>query len=81
MKESGVKNKYGFESLDISDPENIKYFFENLDLYSENDKIEMLKLTFSTVENMIKETPKEKRFDKLTIPLRNIIQLFASLSK
>ncbi len=36
------KNVYGFEKLDITKVENIVHFYENLELYSENDRIQML---------------------------------------
>ena len=72
------KNVYGFEKLDITKVENIVHFYENLELYSENDRIQMLRSITDLVKLTIENNKPEKRVEKLQPMLRNIVQIFAS---
>ncbi len=72
------KNVYGFEKLDITKVENIVHFYENLELYSENDRIQMLRSITDLVKLTIENNKREERAEKLNPMLRNIVQIFAS---
>ena len=72
------KNVYGFEKLDITKVENIVHFYENLELYSENDRIQMLRSITDLVKLTIENNKQEERAEKLQPMLRNIVQIFAS---
>ena len=72
------KNVYGFEKLDITKVENIVHFYENLELYSENDRIQMLRSITDLVKLTIENNKPEERAEKLQPMLRNIVQIFAS---
>jgi hypothetical protein len=72
------KNVYGFEKLDITKVENIAHFYENLELYSENDRIQMLRSITDLVKLTIENNKPEERAKKLQPMLRNIVQIFAS---
>ena len=72
------KNVYGFEKLDITKVENIVHFYENLELYSENDRIQMLRSITDLVKLTIENNKPEERAKKLQPMLRNIVQIFAS---
>jgi hypothetical protein len=72
------KNVYGFEKLDITKVENIIHFYENLELYSENDRIQMLRSITDLVKLTIENNKPEERVEKLQPMLRNIVQIFAS---
>jgi hypothetical protein len=72
------KNVYGFEKLDITKVENIAHFYENLELYSENDRIQMLRSITDLVKLTIENNKPEERAEKLQPMLRNIVQIFAS---
>jgi hypothetical protein len=72
------KNVYGFEKLDITKVENIAHFYENLELYSENDRIQMLRSITDLVKLTIENNKPEERVEKLQPMLRNIVQIFAS---
>jgi hypothetical protein len=72
------KNVYGFEKLDITKVENIIHFYENLELYSENDRIQMLRSITDLVKLTIENNKPEERAEKLQPMLRNIVQIFAS---
>jgi hypothetical protein len=72
------KNVYGFEKLDITKVENIIHFYENLELYSENDRIQMLRSITDLVKLTIENNKPEERAKKLQPMLRNIVQIFAS---
>ena len=71
-------NVYGFEKLDITKVENIAHFYENLELYSENDRIQMLRSITDLVKLTIENNKPEERAEKLQPMLRNIVQIFAS---
>ena len=72
------KDLYGFEKLDITKVENIVHFYENLELYSENDRIQMLRSITDLVKLTIENNKREERAEKLQPMLRNIVQIFAS---
>ena len=72
------KDVYGFEKLDITKVENIVHFYENLELYSENDRIQMLRSITDLVKLTIENNKPEERAEKLQPMLRNIVQIFAS---
>ena len=72
------KNVYGFEKLDITKVENIIHFYENLELYSENDRNQMLRSITDLVKLTIENNKPEERAEKLQPMLRNIVQIFAS---
>jgi hypothetical protein len=72
------KNVYGFEKLDITKVENIAHFYENLELYSENDRIQMLRSITDLVKLTIENNKPEERVEKIQPMLRNIVQIFAS---
>jgi hypothetical protein len=72
------KNVYGFEKLDITKVENIVHFYENLELYSENDRIQMLRSITDLVKLTIENNKREERAEKLNPMLSNIVQIFAS---
>jgi len=72
------KDVYGFEKLDISKVENIVHFYENLELYSENDRIQMLRSITDLVKLTIENNKREERAEKLNPMLGNIVQIFAS---
>jgi len=72
------KNVYGFEKLDITKVENIVHFYENLELYSENDRIQMLRSITDLVKLTIENNKPEERAEKLQPMLSNIVQIFAS---
>ena len=72
------KNVYGFEKLDITKVENIVHFYENLELYSENDRIQMLRSITDLVKLTIENNKREERAEKLNPMLSNIMQIFAS---
>ena len=72
------KDVYGFEKLDITKVENIVHFYENLELYSENDRIQMLRSITDLVKLTIENNKREERAEKLNPMLSNIVQIFAS---
>ena len=72
------KDVYGFEKLDITKVENIVHFYENLELYSENDRIQMLRSITDLVKLTIENNKREERAEKLQPMLSNIVQIFAS---
>jgi len=72
------KDLYGFEKLDITKVENIVHFYENLELYSENDRIQMLRSITDLVKLTIENNKREERAEKLQPMLSNIVQIFAS---
>ena len=72
------KNVYGFEKLDITKVENIVHFYENLELYSENDRIQMLRSITDLVKLTIENNKPEERAEKLKPMLSNIVQIFDS---
>ena len=72
------KDLYGFEKLDITKVENIVHFYENLELYSENDRIQMLRSITDLVKLTIENNKREERAEKLNPMLSNIVQIFAS---
>jgi len=72
------KDVYGFEKLDITKVENIVHFYENLELYSENDRIQMLRSITDLVKLTIENNKREERAEKLNPMLGNIVQIFAS---
>ena len=72
------KDLYGFEKLDITKVENIVHFYENLELYSENDRIQMLRSITDLVKLTIENNKPEERAEKLQPMLSNIVQIFAS---
>jgi hypothetical protein len=72
------KNVYGFEKLDITKVENIVHFYENLELYSENDRIQMLRSITDLVKLTIENNKPAERAEKLQPMLSNIVQIFAS---
>ena len=72
------KNVYGFEKLDITKVENIVHFYENLESYSENDRIQMLRSITDLVKLTIENIKREERAEKLQPMLSNIVQIFAS---
>ena len=71
------KNVYGFEKLDITKVENIVHFYENLELYSENDRIQMLRSITDLVKLTIENNKPAERAEKLQPMLSNIVQIFA----
>jgi len=74
------KDVYGFEKLDITKVENIVHFYENLELYSENDRIQMLRSITDLTELILENNKPEERAEKLQPLLGNVVQIFASFS-
>jgi hypothetical protein len=74
------KNKFGFEKLDLSNMEEVAHFDENPGLYSENDRIQMLRSLPDLVEDIVKNNKKEERGDKLLPVFNTIVKIFASFS-
>ena len=75
------KNAYGFEKLDITKVENIVHFYENIESYSENDRIQMLRSLPDLVKDILENNKPEERAEKLQPMLSNIVQIFASFSE
>ncbi len=72
------KDVYGFEKLDITKVENIVHFYENLELYSENDRIQMLRSITDLAKLILENNKPEERAEKLQPLLSNVVQIFAS---
>lgn len=75
------KNVYGFEKLDITKVENIAHFYENLELYSENDRIQMLRSLPDIIKDILENNNKEERDEKLLPVFNTTVKIFASFSK
>ena len=72
------KTKFGFEKLDLSNMEEVAQFDENPGLYSENDRIQMLRSLTDLVEDIVKNNKKEERGEKLLPVFNTIVKIFAS---
>ena len=72
------KNKFGFEKLDLSNMEEVAHFHEHPELYSENDRIEMLRLLPDLVNDILENNKKEERGEKLLPVFNTIVKIFAS---
>lgn len=74
------KDKFGFEKLDISNMEELARFYENPELYPENDRIQMLRSLPDLVKDILENNKKEERGEKLLPVFNNIVKIFASFS-
>jgi hypothetical protein len=74
------KTKFGFEKLDLSNMEEVAQFDENPGLYSENDRIQMLRSLTDLVEDIVKNNKKEERGEKLLPVFNTIVKIYASFS-
>lgn len=73
-------NKYGFKELDITKPENLDHFYNNLKDYPESDRIMMMKSIVELVEDIVKKNPPSERWSYLQTNFEHMLKLFASLS-
>ena len=74
------KSKFGFEKLDLSNMEEVAQFDKNPGLYSENDRIQMLRSLTDLVEDIVKNNKKEERGEKLLPVFNTIVKIYASFS-
>jgi hypothetical protein len=74
------KDVYGFEKLDLSNMEEVAHFHEYPELYSENDRIEMLRILPDLIKDILEKSKKEERDEKLLPVFNTIVKIFGSFS-